>query len=150
MEFLTKTKTALFEIYNKFENPSNDEEPNENSHIINIIEIIIDENPEIEYIEFDTFINIINDTYTKSFDIFKNFIIKNYSQQIFDEFEKIINSRKFYLMNDFIKNNVKLSQELIQTQILEKIISITFTKDYIKNYIVNTSDMMSIRIKIDF
>jgi hypothetical protein len=149
MEILSKSKTALFEIYSKYEKPSTDEEPNENSHIINIVEIVVTEYPEVEYIEFDRFIEIIDDVYSKSFDIYKNFVLENNSQEIFDEFEEIVNSRKFYLLSDYLKkNNIQLTQELVQFQILEKIISITFVKDYIKNYIPDTSNMMIVRVKI--
>ena len=47
MEILADSKMIFLEIYDKDSNPSNFDKVNETSEIINILESIINENPEI-------------------------------------------------------------------------------------------------------
>lgn len=151
MDILAKTKTVLFEIYSKGENPSTDEEPNENSHVINIVEIIVKENECIKYIEFDKFIGIIDKVYIESTGVLKNFLIQNKSEEIYNQFIEIIDTRRFYEITEFMKtNDIILNGEINEKQILGKIISILFTKDYIKNYIPNPSEMMATQVNLTY
>lgn len=144
MEYLDVNKKFL-EIYDKDTKPTDNTYLNENSELVEIVESVLNENPELLSKDLDYFveqINLLEDVYKKKLEDLgteKNIIVD------FNELINLIKSKKFHEISSFVKKN-ELDEELIEY--VRKIFSICSIKIYIEENIDNISNKLISKLTI--